>query len=22
GNPQQDLKDKGLIDSGCSRHMT
>ncbi|GJR91073.1 putative ribonuclease H-like domain-containing protein [Tanacetum coccineum] len=21
-NPQQDLKDKGLIDSGCSRHMT
>nr|GEY69696.1 ribonuclease H-like domain-containing protein [Tanacetum cinerariifolium] len=22
GNPQQDLKDKGIIDSGCSRHMT
>nr|GEV58752.1 putative ribonuclease H-like domain-containing protein [Tanacetum cinerariifolium] len=22
GNPQRDLKDKGLIDSGCSRHMT
>nr|GEZ27010.1 ribonuclease H-like domain-containing protein [Tanacetum cinerariifolium] len=22
GNPQQALKDKGLIDSGCSRHMT
>ncbi|GJS74667.1 ribonuclease H-like domain-containing protein [Tanacetum coccineum] len=22
GNPQQDLKDKGLIDSGCSRHIT
>ncbi|GKG42604.1 hypothetical protein Tco_0476902, partial [Tanacetum coccineum] len=21
GNPQQDLKDKGMIDSGCSRHM-
>nr|GEV08261.1 hypothetical protein [Tanacetum cinerariifolium] len=21
GNPQQDLKDKGFIDSGCSRHM-
>nr|GEU52112.1 hypothetical protein [Tanacetum cinerariifolium] len=21
GNPQQDFKDKGLIDSGCSRHM-
>ncbi|GJV17333.1 putative ribonuclease H-like domain-containing protein [Tanacetum coccineum] len=21
GNPRQDLKDKGLIDSGCSRHM-
>nr|GEY81884.1 ribonuclease H-like domain-containing protein [Tanacetum cinerariifolium] len=21
-NPQQDLKDKGLIDSRCSRHMT
>nr|GFA85440.1 hypothetical protein [Tanacetum cinerariifolium] len=21
GNPQQALKDKGLIDSGCSRHM-
>ncbi|GJX61570.1 ribonuclease H-like domain-containing protein [Tanacetum coccineum] len=21
-NPHQDLKDKGLIDSGCSRHMT
>ncbi|GJT09242.1 ribonuclease H-like domain-containing protein [Tanacetum coccineum] len=21
-NPQQDLKDKGVIDSGCSRHMT
>ncbi|GJR85437.1 ribonuclease H-like domain-containing protein [Tanacetum coccineum] len=21
GNPQQDLKDKGVIDSGCSRHM-
>ncbi|GJR36249.1 ribonuclease H-like domain-containing protein [Tanacetum coccineum] len=22
GNPQQDLKDKGMIDSGCSKHMT
>ncbi|GJZ75581.1 putative ribonuclease H-like domain-containing protein [Tanacetum coccineum] len=22
GNPQQDLKDKLVIDSGCSRHMT
>ncbi|GKD36609.1 hypothetical protein Tco_1252118 [Tanacetum coccineum] len=22
GNQQQDLKDKGVIDSGCSRHMT
>ncbi|GJR99957.1 ribonuclease H-like domain-containing protein [Tanacetum coccineum] len=22
GNPQQDLKDKAVIDSGCSRHMT
>ncbi|GJV05081.1 ribonuclease H-like domain-containing protein [Tanacetum coccineum] len=22
GSPQQDLKDKGVIDSGCSRHMT
>nr|GEY66104.1 hypothetical protein [Tanacetum cinerariifolium] len=22
GNPQQALKDKGDIDSGCSRHMT
>nr|GEV16089.1 ribonuclease H-like domain-containing protein [Tanacetum cinerariifolium] len=22
GNPQQDLKDKGVIDSGCSMHMT
>ncbi|GJZ90767.1 putative ribonuclease H-like domain-containing protein, partial [Tanacetum coccineum] len=21
GNPQQDLKNKGVIDSGCSRHM-
>ncbi|GKA50524.1 ribonuclease H-like domain-containing protein [Tanacetum coccineum] len=21
GNPQQDLEDKGVIDSGCSRHM-
>ncbi|GKE55128.1 hypothetical protein Tco_1490284, partial [Tanacetum coccineum] len=21
GNPQQDMKDKGVIDSGCSRHM-
>ncbi|GKB33380.1 hypothetical protein Tco_0872781, partial [Tanacetum coccineum] len=21
GNPQQDLKDKGVIDIGCSRHM-
>nr|GFA53668.1 ribonuclease H-like domain-containing protein [Tanacetum cinerariifolium] len=21
-NPQQDLKDKGVIDSGCSKHMT
>ncbi|GJX12840.1 retrovirus-related pol polyprotein from transposon TNT 1-94 [Tanacetum coccineum] len=21
-NPQQDLKDKGVIDSGCSRHLT
>nr|GEX84836.1 hypothetical protein [Tanacetum cinerariifolium] len=22
GNPQQALKDKGVIDRGCSRHMT
>ncbi|GKF77628.1 hypothetical protein Tco_0230098, partial [Tanacetum coccineum] len=22
GNPQQDLKDKSVIDSGCSRHIT
>nr|GFD16625.1 hypothetical protein [Tanacetum cinerariifolium] len=22
GNPQYTLKDKGVIDSGCSRHMT
>nr|GEY06605.1 retrovirus-related Pol polyprotein from transposon TNT 1-94 [Tanacetum cinerariifolium] len=22
GNPQQDLQDKGVIDSGCSRHIT
>ncbi|GJS91476.1 putative ribonuclease H-like domain-containing protein [Tanacetum coccineum] len=22
GNPQQDFKNKGVIDSGCSRHMT
>ncbi|GJY69668.1 putative ribonuclease H-like domain-containing protein [Tanacetum coccineum] len=22
GNPQQDLRDKGVINSGCSRHMT
>ncbi|GJV84566.1 hypothetical protein Tco_1524464, partial [Tanacetum coccineum] len=22
GNPRQDLKDKGVIDSRCSRHMT
>ncbi|GJV71235.1 hypothetical protein Tco_1491230 [Tanacetum coccineum] len=22
GNPHQDLNDKGVIDSGCSRHMT
>nr|GEW31819.1 ribonuclease H-like domain-containing protein [Tanacetum cinerariifolium] len=22
GNPQQDLQDKGVIDIGCSRHMT
>nr|GEZ91313.1 ribonuclease H-like domain-containing protein [Tanacetum cinerariifolium] len=22
GNPQQDLKDKRVIDSGCSRHLT
>nr|GFC94442.1 ribonuclease H-like domain-containing protein [Tanacetum cinerariifolium] len=22
GNPQEALKDKGIIDSGCSRHMT
>ncbi|GKE87944.1 hypothetical protein Tco_1565419 [Tanacetum coccineum] len=22
GNPQIDLKDQGVIDSGCSRHMT
>nr|GEY43637.1 hypothetical protein [Tanacetum cinerariifolium] len=22
GNPQHNLKDKGVIDSGCSRHMT
>ncbi|GKF50653.1 hypothetical protein Tco_0147120, partial [Tanacetum coccineum] len=21
-NPQQDLKNKGIFDSGCSRHMT
>ncbi|GKF96274.1 hypothetical protein Tco_0289009, partial [Tanacetum coccineum] len=21
-NPQKDLEDKGVIDSGCSRHMT
>ncbi|GJR68147.1 hypothetical protein Tco_0014212 [Tanacetum coccineum] len=21
GNPQMDLQDKGVIDSGCSRHM-
>ncbi|GKG09060.1 hypothetical protein Tco_0334892, partial [Tanacetum coccineum] len=21
GNPQQDLQDQGVIDSGCSRHM-
>ncbi|GKF60062.1 hypothetical protein Tco_0176848, partial [Tanacetum coccineum] len=21
-NPQQDLEEKGVIDSGCSRHMT
>ncbi|GKG06762.1 hypothetical protein Tco_0329731, partial [Tanacetum coccineum] len=21
GNPQQDLKNKGVINSGCSRHM-
>ncbi|GKF70366.1 hypothetical protein Tco_0203423, partial [Tanacetum coccineum] len=21
-NPQQDLQEKGVIDSGCSRHMT
>ncbi|GJY30048.1 hypothetical protein Tco_0405815 [Tanacetum coccineum] len=22
GNPQMDLHDKGVIDSGCSRHIT
>ncbi|GKD46794.1 hypothetical protein Tco_1271439, partial [Tanacetum coccineum] len=22
GNPQMDLQDKGVIDNGCSRHMT
>ncbi|GKD96364.1 hypothetical protein Tco_1380261, partial [Tanacetum coccineum] len=22
GNPQLDLQDQGVIDSGCSRHMT
>ncbi|GKG10976.1 hypothetical protein Tco_0342376, partial [Tanacetum coccineum] len=22
GNPQQDSKDKRVIDSGCSRHIT
>nr|GFB67430.1 putative ribonuclease H-like domain-containing protein [Tanacetum cinerariifolium] len=22
GNPHQDLQEKGVIDSGCSRHMT
>ncbi|GKC40612.1 hypothetical protein Tco_1052996, partial [Tanacetum coccineum] len=22
GNPLQDLEDQGVIDSGCSRHMT
>ncbi|GKC76919.1 hypothetical protein Tco_1127693 [Tanacetum coccineum] len=22
GNPQQALKNKGMFDSGCSRHMT
>ncbi|GKF29190.1 hypothetical protein Tco_0095532 [Tanacetum coccineum] len=22
GNPQQDLQEKGVIDNGCSRHMT
>ncbi|GJW09508.1 putative ribonuclease H-like domain-containing protein [Tanacetum coccineum] len=22
GNPQHDLKDQGIVDSGCSRHMT
>nr|GFA73972.1 ribonuclease H-like domain-containing protein [Tanacetum cinerariifolium] len=22
GNPQMDLQEKGVIDSGCSRHMT
>ncbi|GKF32352.1 hypothetical protein Tco_0102150 [Tanacetum coccineum] len=22
GNPQMDLQDQGMIDSGCSRHMT
>ncbi|GJW70702.1 hypothetical protein Tco_0127619 [Tanacetum coccineum] len=22
GNPQIDLQDQGVIDSGCSRHMT
>ncbi|GKD93695.1 hypothetical protein Tco_1373532 [Tanacetum coccineum] len=22
GNPQMDLQDQGVIDSGCSRHMT
>nr|GEY92416.1 hypothetical protein [Tanacetum cinerariifolium] len=22
GNPQQDLKDKGVVESGCSKHMT
>ncbi|GJV10596.1 hypothetical protein Tco_1352137 [Tanacetum coccineum] len=22
GNPQMDLQDKGVVDNGCSRHMT
>ena len=22
GNPEQDLKEKGVVDSGCSSHMT
>nr|GEZ92730.1 hypothetical protein [Tanacetum cinerariifolium] len=22
GNPQEHLQDKGVVDSGCSRHMT